>query len=97
MCHRLVLLEQLEQALSVKHNVRKLEVSDVGPAFDDYDVLLSTNMRAKNVLADAIPKADLIIVDEAHRVSPNGRGYKRIIDEFNVNGKKTAQFIGLTA
>ena len=97
LCHRLVLLEQLEQALSVKHDVRKLEVSDVGPAFDDYDVLLSTNMRAKNVLADAIPKADLIIVDEAHRVSPNGRGYKRIIDEFNVNGKKTAQFIGLTA
>ena len=97
LCHRLVLLEQLEQALSIKHNVRKLEVSDTGPAFEDYDVLLSTNMRAKNVLADAIPKADLIIVDEAHRVSPNGRGYKRIIDEFNNNGKKTAQFIGLTA
>jgi len=97
LCHRLVLLEQLEQALSVKHNVRKLEVSDSGIAFEDYDVLLSTNMRAKNVLADAIPKADLIIVDEAHRVSPNGRGYKRIIDEFNSNGKKTSQFIGLTA
>ncbi len=97
LCHRLVLLEQLEQALSVKHNVRKLEVSDRGLAFEDYDVLLSTNMRAKNVLTDAIPKADLIIVDEAHRVSPNGRGYKRIIDEFNSKGKKTAQFIGLTA
>ncbi len=97
LCHRLVLLEQLEEALRAKHNVRKLEVSDTGSAFDDYDVLLSTNMRAKNVLADAIPKADLIIVDEAHRVSPNGTGYKRIIDEFNSNGKKTAQFIGLTA
>ncbi|MEE3000026.1 MAG: DEAD/DEAH box helicase [Pseudomonadota bacterium] len=97
LCHRLVLLEQLEEALRAKHNVRKLEVSDTGSAFDDYDVLLSTNMRAKNVLADAIPKADLIIVDEAHRVSPNGTGYKRIIDEFNTNGKKTAQFIGLTA
>ncbi len=97
LCHRLVLLEQLNQALSVRHNVRKLEISDTGPAFEDYDVLLSTSMRAKNVLADAIPKADLIIIDEAHRVSPNGRGYKRIIDEFNDNGKKTAQFIGLTA
>ena len=97
LCHRLVLLEQLHQALSVRHNVRKLEISDTGPAFEDYDVLLSTSMRAKNVLADAIPKADLIIVDEAHRVSPNGRGYKRIIDEFNKNGKKTSQFIGLPA
>ena len=97
LCHRLVLLEQLEKALKEKHIVRKLTVSDTGPAFEDYDVLLSTNMRAKNVLSDAIPKADLIIVDEAHRVSPNGRGYKKIIDAFNTQGKKTAQFLGLTA
>jgi superfamily II DNA or RNA helicase len=97
LCHRLVLLEQLEKALGVKHKVRKLAVSDTGPAFEDYDILLSTNMRAKAVLADAMPKADLIIVDEAHRVSPNGRGYKRIIDDFNQHGKKEAQFIGLTA
>lgn len=97
LCHRLVLLEQLEKALKEKHTVRKLTVSDTGPAFEDYDVLLSTNMRAKNVLSDAIPKADLIIVDEAHRVSPNGRGYKKIIDAFNTQGKKTAQFLGLTA
>jgi superfamily II DNA or RNA helicase len=97
LCHRLVLLEQLEKALGQKHSVRKLQVSDTGPAFEDYDILLSTNMRAKDVLADAIPKADLIIVDEAHRVSPNGRGYKRIIDDFAENGKETAQFIGLTA
>ena len=97
LCHRLVLLEQLEQALSIKHNVRKITVSDSGPAFEGYDILLSTNMRAKEVLADAIPKADLIIIDEAHRVSPNGQGYKRILDEFANNGKKTAQFIGLTA
>ncbi|MGZ0245400.1 MAG: DEAD/DEAH box helicase, partial [Alphaproteobacteria bacterium] len=68
-----------------------------GPAFEDYDILLSTSMRAKEVLADAIPKADLIIVDEAHRVSPNGAGYKRIIDNFNEHGKAGAQFIGLTA
>jgi superfamily II DNA or RNA helicase len=97
LCHRLVLLEQLEKALSVKHKVKKLTVSDKGPAFKDYDILLSTNMRAKDVLADAVPKADLIIVDEAHRVSPNGTGYKRIIDDFNENGKPDAQFIGLTA
>jgi len=97
LCHRLVLLEQLEKALSKKHNVRKLTVSDKGPAFEDYDILLSTSMRAKDVLADAVPKADLIIVDEAHRVSPNGRGYKRIIDDFNENGKADAQFMGLTA
>ncbi len=97
LCHRLVLLEQLEEALSEKHNVRKLTVSDTGPAFEGYDILLSTNMRAKEVLADAVPKADLIIIDEAHRVSPNGRGYKRIIDDFNEHGKKEAQFIGLTA
>jgi superfamily II DNA or RNA helicase len=97
LCHRLVLLEQLEKALGEKHAVCKLAVSDTGPAFEDYDILLSTNMRAKEVLADAVPKADLIIVDEAHRVSPNGRGYKRIIDDFNEHGKAEAQFIGLTA
>ncbi len=97
LCHRLVLLEQLEKVLSEKHNVHKLAVSDTGPAFEDYDILLSTSMRAKEVLADAIPKADLIIVDEAHRVSPNGISYKRIIDDFNEHGKATAQFIGLTA
>ena len=97
LCHRLVLLEQLEKALSEKHNVHKLAVFDTGPAFEDYNILLSTSMRAKEVLADAIPKADLIIVDEAHRVSPNGTSYKRIIDDFNEHGKAAAQFIGLTA
>ncbi len=97
LCHRLVLLEQLEGALRDDHNVRKLTVSDTGPAFDGYDILLSTSMRAKDVLADAIPKADLIIVDEAHRVSPNGKGYKRILDDFTKSGKDDAQFVGLTA
>ena len=97
LCHRLVLLEQLEKALGKKHNVHKLAVSDTGPAFENYEILLSTSMRAKEVLADAIPKADLIIVDEAHRVSPNGTSYKRIIDDFNEHGKAGAQFIGLTA
>ena len=97
LCHRLVLLEQLEKALGEKHTVRKLAVSDTGPAFEDYDILLSTSMRAKQVLRDAVAKADLIIVDEAHRVSPNGRGYKRILDDFVEHGKADAQFIGLTA
>ena len=97
LCHRLVLLEQLEIALKEKHKVRKLSVSDKGLAFKGYNILLSTNMRAKDVLADAVPKADLIIVDEAHRVSPNGTGYKRIIDDFDKHGKRDAQFMGLTA
>ena len=97
LCHRLVLLEQLEQALSEKHNVRKLALSDKGPAFKGYDILLATNMRAKQILTDAVPQADLIIVDEAHRVSPNGKGYKRIVDDFDEHGKRGAQFMGLTA
>ncbi len=97
LCHRLVLLEQLEATLSKRHSVKKLVASDAGHAFEGYDVLLSTNMRAKEMLADAISKADLIIVDEAHRVSPNGVAYKRIIDNFNTCGKEDAHFIGLTA
>ena len=97
LCHRLVLLEQLERALSKRHKVRKLSLSDSGPAFNDYDILLSTNMRAKDVLEEAIRLADLIIVDEAHRVSPNGSGYKKILDDFENYGKPDAQFIGLTA
>ena len=97
LCHRLVLLEQLQKALSARHSVHKLSVSDDGIAFDGYDVLLSTNMRAKDVLEEAIKMADLIIVDEAHRVSPNGTGYKKIIDDFENEGKAGAQFMGLTA
>ena len=97
LCHRLVLLDQLEGALSEGRRVRTLAVSDKGKAFTDYDILLSTSMRAREVVADAITKADLIIVDEAHRVSPNGKGYKRIIDKFRDNSKEGAHFLGLTA
>ena len=89
LCHRLVLLEQLELALSVKHNVRKLTVSDTGPAFDGYDILLSTNMRAKDVLADAIPKADLIIVDEAQDLTPAQSTLNFKISETLRNSKLT--------
>ena len=70
LCHRLVLLEQLEKALAQKHNVRKLAVSDTGPAFADYDILLSTNMRAKEVLLDAIPKADQSMADALELALP---------------------------
>ena len=97
LCHRLVLLEQLERALSKRHKVRKLSLSESGPAFNEYDILLSTNMRAKEVLEEAIRLADLIIVDEAHRVSPNGAGYKKILEDFESYGKPDAQFMGLTA
>jgi len=97
LCHRLVLLDQLQAALGTHRSVRTLAVSDKGTAFEDYDILLSTSMRAKEVLDDAIPKADLIIVDEAHRVSPNGRGYRRIIEKFQQEGKPDAHFMGLTA
>ena len=97
LCHRLVLLEQLEKALQADHTIKKLAVSETSIAFDGYDILLSTNMRAKEIIADAIPMADLVIVDEAHRISPNGRGYKAIIDNFKDNSKESARFMGLTA
>ena len=97
LCHRLVLLDQLQSALRKGRRVRTLKISDTGKAFQDYDILLSTSMRAREVLEDAIPKADLIIVDEAHRVSPNGTGYRRIIDRFRDEGKPDAHFMGLTA
>ena len=97
LCHRLVLLDQLQSALGKGRRVRTLKVSDTGKAFQDYDILLSTSMRAREVLEDAIPKADIIIVDEAHRVSPNGAGYRRIIDMFRDEGKPNAYFMGLTA
>ena len=97
LCHRLVLLDQLQSALGKGRRVRTLKVSDTGKAFQDYDILLSTSMRAREVLEDAIPKADIIIVDEAHRVSPNGAGYRRIIDRFRDEGKPDAHFMGLTA
>ena len=97
LCHRLVLLEQLEGALGKAHRVQKLNQTKNEEPFTDYDVLLSTSTRAKEILDDAIKLADLIIIDEAHRVSPNGTGYKRILDCFNEHGKDDAHILGLTA
>ena len=56
LCHRLVLLEQLEKALQKEHKIRKLAVSETSIAFDGYDILLSTNMRAKEIIAERIPE-----------------------------------------
>ena len=39
----------------------------------------------------------MIIIDEAHRVSPNGTGYKRILECFTENGRDDAHLLGLTA
>ena len=97
LCHRLVLLEQLEAALGKAHRVQKLNLTKNEEPFKDYEVLLSTSTRAKDILDDAIKQADLLIIDEAHRVSPNGTGYKRILDCFNEYGKDEARMLGLTA
>ncbi|MCZ6604873.1 MAG: DEAD/DEAH box helicase [Alphaproteobacteria bacterium] len=97
LCHRLVLLEQLTRELGKKHKVKQLELSDTTSSFDDVDILLSTNMRGKEIMAKAVPQADLIIVDEAHRVSPIGRGYRHIFEDFEQHGREDARLIGLTA
>ena len=60
-------------------------------------MLLSTSTRARDILDDAIEQAKLVIIDEAHRVSPNGTGYKRILDCFLENGRDDAHMLGLTA
>ncbi len=97
LCHRLVLLEQLERALAREHKVCKLNLNHSEKAFVDYDVLLSTSTRARDILDDAVAQAKLIIIDEAHRVSPNGTGYKRILECFTENGRDDAHLLGLTA
>ena len=97
LCHRLVLLEQLEQALAREHRVRKLGLNHTERAFDGYDVLLSTSTRARDILDEAVEQAKLVIIDEAHRVSPNGTGYKRILDCFMERGRDDAHLLGLTA
>ena len=97
LCHRLVLLEQLERGLANLHKVKKLGLSETGRPFDNYDVLISTNLRSRDFLLKAIKQCDLLIIDEAHRVSPNGQAYKELLDEFNLNASENSKLLGLTA
>ena len=97
LCHRLVLLEQLEKGLSNAHKVKKLGLSEEGIPFDKYDVLISTNLRSREFLQKAIKDCDLLIIDEAHRVSPNGLAYKELLDKFDKESKASSKLLGLTA
>ncbi len=97
LCHRLVLLEQLEKGLSSDHKVKKLGLSEEGKPFSNYDVLISTNLRSRDFLLNAIKNCDLLIIDEAHRVSPNGQAYKELLDQFDNFAKEEAKLLGLTA
>ena len=97
LCHRLVLLEQLEKGLSTDHKVKKLGLSEEGTPFDNYDVLISTNLRSRDFLQNAIKHCDLLIIDEAHRVSPNGQAYKELLDQFDKESAEQSKLLGLTA
>ena len=97
LCHRLVLLEQLEKGLSGNHRVKKLGLSESGKPFDNYEVLVSTNLRSRDFIIECIKVCDLIIIDEAHRVSPNGHAYKELLDFFEGSSPESAKLLGLTA
>ena len=97
LCHRLVLLEQLERGLSNEHKVKKLGLSETGKPFSGYDVLISTNLRSRDFLMKAIENCDLLIIDEAHRVSPNGQAYKELLDQFDNKSGEQSKLLGLTA
>ena len=97
LCHRLVLLEQLEKGLSSHHKVKKLGLSEDGEPFIDHDILISTNLRSRDFLLKAIKDCDLLIIDEAHRVSPNGQAYKELLVEFDKVSKDNSKLLGLTA
>ncbi len=97
LCHRLVLLEQLEKGLSSDHKVKKLGLSEEGVPFKGYDVLISTNLRSRDFLLRAIKDCDLLIIDEAHRVSPNGQAYKELLDQFDKESNSNSKLLGLTA
>ena len=97
LCHRLVLLEQLEKGLSSDHKVKKLGLSESGKPFNGYDVLISTNLRSREFLMKAIKDCDLMIIDEAHRVSPNGQAYKELLDIFDNFSREESKILGLTA
>ena len=97
LCHRLVLLEQLEKELSIDHKVKKLGISETSTSFGSSDIILSTNLRSQNAIVEIIKDSDLIIIDEAHRVSPVGRAYKNVLDVFDEKGKHNSRIMGLTA
>ena len=97
LCHRLVLLEQLEKELSIDHKVKKLGISETSTSFGSADIILSTNLRSQNAIVEIIKDSDLIIIDEAHRVSPVGRAYKNVLDVFDEKGKHNSRIMGLTA
>ena len=61
LCHRLVLLEQLERGLSSDHKVKKLGLSELGKPFKDYDVLISTNLRSRELTISIYPHKELPI------------------------------------
>ena len=92
-----MLLEQLEKGLSSDHKVKKLGLSESGKPFSGYDVLISTNLRSRDFLMKAIKDCDLMIIDEAHRVSPNGQAYKELLDQFDNFSKEESKILGLTA
>ena len=97
LCHRLVLLELLDKGLSSDHKVKKLGLSEEGIPFKGYDVLISTNLRSREFLLKAIKACDLLIIDEAHRVSPNGQAYKELLDQFDKESNTNSKLLGLTA
>ena len=51
LCHRLVLLEQLERELKIDHKVKKLGISEDIKEFGEADIILSTNLRSKYAIA----------------------------------------------
>ena len=46
--------QQLEKGLSTDHKVKKLGLSEEGKPFNGYDVLISTNLRSRDFLIEAI-------------------------------------------
>ena len=43
----------------------------------------------------AIKDCDLLIIDEAHRVSPNGQAYKELLDQFDEYAPEDSKLFGL--
>ena len=44
---------------------------------------------------EAIKNCDLLIIDEAHRVSPNGQAYKELLDQFDSFAPTTSKLLDL--